>query len=289
MIDSTDTARLLITCDDQPGIVAAVAGLMARVGANIISLDQHSTDAEGGKFFQRTVFHIEGFADRRAEIEHLVEELAADFGMEWSLHDASQRKRVAIFVSQYDHCLLDLLWRVQRGDLDIDITCVVSNHTALEQSVANFGVPFVHIPSSDKAAMEAQQLELLAGNARALDVAKGDWFFRQGEPGESLFVLESGQVELCRATPAGFITLGTLGPGDCFGEMSIIDYAPRSASVRALQDCHALELPIARLHSLYEQDLEQFALIQMNLARELSRRLRATTERLVRTGNVPLF
>ena len=156
-------------------------------------------------------------------------------------------------------------------------TPVDSTRIALLQNMPLFG------------GLSAATLELLAGNARALDVAAGDWFFRQGEPGESLFVLESGQVELCRATPAGFITLGTLGPGDCFGEMSIIDYAPRSASVRALQDCHALELPIARLHSLYEQDLEQFALIQMNLARELSRRLRATTERLVRTGNVPLF
>ncbi|MBV0893910.1 formyltetrahydrofolate deformylase [Microbacterium sp. NC79] len=188
MTDLTDTARLLITCDDQPGIVAAVAGLMARVGANIISLDQHSTDAEGGKFFQRTVFHIDGFAARRAEIEALIAKLAADFGMEWSLHDATQRKRVAIFVSQYDHCLLDLLWRTQRGDLDIDITCVVSNHTALEQSVANFGVPFVHIPSSDKAAMEAKQLELLVGKvdlvvlARYMQILTDDFITKIGAP-----------------------------------------------------------------------------------------------------------
>lgn len=188
MTDATDTARLLITCDDQPGIVAAVAGLMARVGANIISLDQHSTDAEGGKFFQRTVFHIEGFGERRPEIERMIAELAAPFGMEWSLHDASQRKRVAIFVSQYDHCLLDLLWRVQRGDLDIDIVCVVSNHTALEQSVANFGVPFVHIPSTDKAAMEAKQLDLLAGAvdlvvlARYMQILSDDFIQKVGAP-----------------------------------------------------------------------------------------------------------
>ncbi len=188
MTDSTDTARLLITCDDQPGIVAAVAGLMARVGANIISLDQHSTDAEGGKFFQRTVFHIENFAARRGEIETLIVELAENFAMEWSLHDASERKRVAIFVSQYDHCLLDLLWRVQRGDLDIDVACVVSNHTALEQSVSNFGVPFVYIPSTDKAAMEAQQLELLAGKvdlvvlARYMQILTDEFIQQVGAP-----------------------------------------------------------------------------------------------------------
>ena len=64
---------------------------------------------------------------------------------------------------------------------------------------------------------------------------------------------------------------------------------PTDYTVSQLKGIVGFELPIARLHSLYEQDLEQFALIQMNLARELSRRLRATTERLVRTGNVPLF
>lgn len=172
MTDSTDTARLLITCDDQPGIVAAVAGLMAEVGANIVSLDQHSTDAEGGKFFQRTVFHLEGFAERRPEIEAKIADLAERMSMEWSLHDASKRKQVAIFVSQYDHCLLDLLWRVQRGDLDIDITCVVSNHESLETAVRNFGVPFVYIPSTDKAEMEAKQLELLAGKVDLVILAR---------------------------------------------------------------------------------------------------------------------
>lgn len=152
---------------------------------------------------------------------------------------------------------------------------MIDTRIALLQSMPLFG------------GMSADTLELLAGDARALDVAAGGWFFQQGEPGESLFVLEFGQVELCRATPAGHISLGVLGPGDCFGEMSLIDFAPRSASVRALQDCRALELPIARLHSLYEHDLEQFALIQMNLARELSRRLRITTDRLVQTGLAP--
>lgn len=74
--------------------------------------------------------------------------------------------------------------------------------------------------------------------------------------------------------------LRELGPGDCFGEMAMIDFAPRSASVQALAPCRAFALSIARLHRLYEQDLEQFALIQMNLSRELSRRLRVTMDRL---------
>ena len=159
-----DTARLLIACDDQPGIVAAVAGVLAQHGANIISLDQHSTDSEGGRFFQRTVIHLDGLSAARPALEADIAGVAERFGMEWSLHDVARRKRVAIFVSKYDHCLMELLWRTQRGQLDIDITMVVSNHPDLAEAVRSFGVPFVHIPSGDKAAMEERQLELLRGN-----------------------------------------------------------------------------------------------------------------------------
>ncbi|MFY9714676.1 MAG: formyltetrahydrofolate deformylase [Microbacterium sp.] len=183
-----DTARLLIACDDQPGIVAAVAGVLAEHGANIISLDQHSTDAEGGRFFQRTVIHLEGLSAARPALEADIEAVAERFGMEWSLHDVARRKRVAIFVSKYDHCLMELLWRTQRGQLDIDITMVVSNHPDLAESARTFGVPFVHIPSGDKAAMEARQLELLQGNvdlvvlARYMQILTDDFIGRIGAP-----------------------------------------------------------------------------------------------------------
>lgn len=184
----TDTARLLIACDDQPGIVAAVAGVLAAHGANIISLDQHSTDEEGGRFFQRTVIHLEGLTARRPELEASITEVAERFGMDWSLHDTSKRKRVAIFVSKYDHCLMELLWRTQRGELDIDVTMVISNHPDLAESVRSFGVPFMHIPAGDKAAMEARQLELLQGNvdlvvlARYMQILTDDFIDRLGAP-----------------------------------------------------------------------------------------------------------
>ena len=167
-----DTARLLIACDDQPGIVAAVAGVLAQHGANIISLDQHSTDSEGGRFFQRTVIHLPGLAAARLALEADMAIVAERFGMEWSLHDVARRKRVAIFVSKYDHCLMELLWRTQRGQLDIDVTMVVSNHPDLAESVRSFGVPFVHIPSGDKVAMEERQLELLRGNVDLVVLAR---------------------------------------------------------------------------------------------------------------------
>ncbi|WP_193596871.1 formyltetrahydrofolate deformylase [Microbacterium sp. YJN-G] len=188
----TDTARLLIACDDQPGIVAAVAGVLASHGANIISLDQHSTDEEGGRFFQRTVIHLEGLTAKRPALEASIGEVADRFGMEWSLHDTSKRKRVAIFVSKYDHCLMELLWRTQRGELDIDVTMVVSNHPDLAESVRSFGVPFVHIPRGEgadaKSEMEQRQLELLQGNvdlvvlARYMQILSDDFIERLGAP-----------------------------------------------------------------------------------------------------------
>jgi formyltetrahydrofolate deformylase len=188
----SDTARLLIACDDQPGIVAAVAGVLTSHGANIISLDQHSTDAHGGRFFQRTVLHLEGLAANRPALEASIAEVAERFGMEWSLHDTSHRKRVAIFVSKYDHCLMELLWRTQRGELDIDVTMVISNHPDLAESVRSFGVPFVHIPRGDgpdaKAEMEERQLELLQGNvdlvvlARYMQILTDDFIGRIGAP-----------------------------------------------------------------------------------------------------------
>ncbi|KDA07002.1 formyltetrahydrofolate deformylase [Microbacterium sp. CH12i] len=187
-MSQTDTARLLIACDDQPGIVAAVAGALAAHGANIISLDQHSTDAAGGRFFQRTVIHLDGLAAARPALEASIAEVADRFGMEWSLHDTARRKRVAIFVSKYDHCLMELLWRTQRGQLDIDISMVISNHADLAESVRTFGVPFVHIPSGDKVAMEQRQLELLQGNvdlvvlARYMQILTDDFIERVGAP-----------------------------------------------------------------------------------------------------------
>jgi len=183
-----DTARLLIACDDQPGIVAAVANALAEHGANIISLDQHSTDSEGGRFFQRTVLHLPGLAAARPALEASIAAVAERFAMEWSLHDVSRRKRVAIFVSKYDHCLMELLWRTQRGQLDIDVTMVISNHPDLADAVRGFGVPFVHIPGGDKAAMEARQLELLQGNvdlvvlARYMQILTDDFIERLGAP-----------------------------------------------------------------------------------------------------------
>ena len=125
-------------------------------------------------------------------------------------------------------------------------------------------------------------LQYLSDRAERIGISAGDWFFRQGDRDQTMYVLRSGQVEVRRTLGGRSETLGRLGPGDCFGEMALIDLYPRSASVRAVEDCVALGIGHALLYALYAEDPEPFTLIAMNLARELSRRLRRAETLLFR-------
>ena len=171
----TDHARLLVSCPDGHGIVAAVAGLLSELGANIVASDQHSTDPEGGRFFLRMEFHLAGLDAARAVLERRFgEEIAARFEMDWRLSYPAEAKRVALFVSRRDHCLLDLLWRWRRGDLPCEMACVVSNNPDCAEAVAAFGVPFHHVPvaQGSKAEAEARMLELLDGQVELVGLAR---------------------------------------------------------------------------------------------------------------------
>jgi formyltetrahydrofolate deformylase len=189
--ETSDIGRLLVTCADRPGIVAAVSRFLHEQGANIAQSDQYSTDPEGGRFFLRMAFHLDGLGERlEALASAFATTVAAPLDLSWRLHPADRPKRVAIMVSREDHCLLDLLWRARRGELpDVDVTVVVSNHPDHEASVASFGVPFHHVPVSpeDKAAAEARQLELLAGAdlvvlARYMQILSAGFLERLGAP-----------------------------------------------------------------------------------------------------------
>jgi len=171
---SDNVGRLIVTGADRPGIVAAVSGIMFEFGANIMTLDQYSTDAEGGRFFQRTVFDLPDFRARRPDLETaLATRLGEELGLEWKLSSARQLKRVAIFASKSDHCLLELLWRHRRGELEMDVAMVVSNHSDLADDVRQFGIPFLHVPvSGDKKDAEAEHLRLLKGNVDLVVLAR---------------------------------------------------------------------------------------------------------------------
>ena len=167
--------RLIVSCPDRSGIIAAVSRFLHEHGANIVESDQYSTDAEGGRFFLRTVFHREGLAAVRDELERgFAEEVGEPLQMQWRLTDAGVPKRVAIMVGRYDHCLLDLLWRARRDELDLDVGVVISNHADLADEVRSFGIPFVHIPVSaaTKPEAERRQIELLQGNFDLIVLAR---------------------------------------------------------------------------------------------------------------------
>lgn len=183
--------RLLVSCADRPGIVAAMSGFLRDEGANIITSDQHSTDPEGGTFFMRMEFALglpptgrEPFAQRFAA------GVGEPFGMDWRLWHVDERKRVAVLVSRYDHCLLELLWRARRGEVEGDIGIVVSNHPDLSEQVEAFGLPYHHVPVTrdTKSQAEEQLLELLAGRydlivlARYMQILSGDFLSRVGAP-----------------------------------------------------------------------------------------------------------
>ncbi|HSD60318.1 MAG TPA: cyclic nucleotide-binding domain-containing protein [Burkholderiales bacterium] len=133
-------------------------------------------------------------------------------------------------------------------------------------------------------AIQSRTLEILLGESTGVQVPAGGYFFREGDMAEAMFVLERGRVSVVKRWEGRDYTLRELGAGECFGEMALIDLFPRSASVVALEESSALRITAADLYRVYEADVDQFALIHMNLARELSRRLRTADERLFRAG-----
>ncbi len=167
--------RLLVSCPDRPGIVAAVSRFLFEHGANIAESGQYSTDPSDGRFFLRVVFHRPGLQAMRDELEQrFAAEVGRPLAMEWSFADPGVPKRAAIMVSRYDHCLLDLLWRARREELDVDVGLVISNHADLATEVRAFGVPYVHIPVTrdTKAEAERRQIELLQGNFDLIVLAR---------------------------------------------------------------------------------------------------------------------
>ncbi len=154
----------MIQCADRPGIVAAVSDFLFRHQANIIHADQHSTDASGGRFFMRMEYALAGMTTPPAAIEaQFGIEVAPRFEMEWRFTYSERPQRVAIMVSRYDHCLLELLWRWRRGELPIDVPLVLSNHDRLRAQVEGFGIPFRHVPVTPdtREAAEAEAITLL--------------------------------------------------------------------------------------------------------------------------------
>lgn len=157
-----ELATLLVSCPDRRGIVAALSQVLYGHGANILDSDQH-TDSEAQLFFQRIRFDLSELLSDRMTLERGISEVSERFSMRSRLVYAKQTKRVALFVSRYDHCLYDLLLRHRAGELAADIALIVSNHPELERVAREFSVRFEHLPVTPetKQEQEARAVTLL--------------------------------------------------------------------------------------------------------------------------------
>jgi formyltetrahydrofolate deformylase len=167
-----NSAVLLIDCPDRRGLVARVSSLLYEWGANILHADQHR-DHELGLFFMRVEWALGTRAERAPEpafempgFEGAFAKLAAELDMHWQIASSERRPRVALFCSQYLHCMADLLHRWHTGELICEIPVIISNHREVERLAAFYGIPFEYVAVSGetRAAAEERQLELLAAH-----------------------------------------------------------------------------------------------------------------------------
>jgi formyltetrahydrofolate deformylase len=163
------TATLLVSCPDRRGLVAALAQLLYGHGANILDADQH-TDPVAGQFFQRISFDRSEMHTDRVALEAAIREVAERFQMRWQIHYEEDVKRVAIFVSRYDHCLYDLLLRHRAGELRCEIVLVVSNHSDLAPVADQFGVRFEVFPVTAATKREQEDREIALLESLSIDL-----------------------------------------------------------------------------------------------------------------------
>jgi formyltetrahydrofolate deformylase len=164
-----NTATLLITCPDTKGIVATIADFLYQHNANILHADQHQ-DGENNLFLMRVEWDVANFNLSEKDFSAAFAPIAAKFSMQWQLKMSVHKTRVAIMVSQYDHCLADLLHRHKSGELACEIPLVISNHRDTEALVKFYGIDFHYLPvtkdtaitKSNKAEVEAAQFKLFA-------------------------------------------------------------------------------------------------------------------------------
>ena len=153
------SAVLLISCPDQKGLVAAVSDFIFRRGGNILHTDEH-TDADSAWFLMRVEFDPAGFDLPLNDVAREFGPIAQKFEMDWRLAQPGERRKMAILVSKYDHCLVDLLYRHKIGELHCDIPLIISNHADNRPIAEFYQIPFVVVPVTKDNKREAEQQEI---------------------------------------------------------------------------------------------------------------------------------
>lgn len=156
-------ARLLVKCPDKPGIVSVLSSFLHNHDANIIESSQFSTNPVNGTFFIRIEYHCDNLQEKADDMELEFKKIAENYQMDYHFYYRNVRQRSAIFVSKETHCLLELLWEWQNGDLDTDIALVISNHETARPMVEALGIPFFYIPANKdiRKQVEEEQIRLM--------------------------------------------------------------------------------------------------------------------------------
>jgi len=161
-------AVLLISCPDRVGLVARIAHFIYERGGNILDLDEH-VDVEEHHFFLRVSWSLDNFSIPPGDLDAAFAPLAREFGAVWQIRLSGKRNRMAVFVSKYDHCLREILWRHSLGEFDIDIPLIVSNHSDLGALAAHNGILFHVIPVTQESKADAERRQMTLCEEHGID------------------------------------------------------------------------------------------------------------------------
>jgi formyltetrahydrofolate deformylase len=153
---------LLLSCNDQKGLVYKITNFIYKIGGNIVDLDEH-VDSSASLFFIRVAFEIDNVKNTEKSISAKFQVLGNEFNANWEIHFEEKKQKAAIFVSKYDHCLQDILWRHSLNEFNIEIEVVISNHDSLKYLAEQYNIPFqfLEVTKENKITVEKKQIEIL--------------------------------------------------------------------------------------------------------------------------------
>jgi formyltetrahydrofolate deformylase len=158
--DSNVTAILLLSCPDRIGLISRISHFVFERGGNILDLDEH---VDGQYFFVRVAWDMKNFSIPESEIANAFAPLAREFDASWRINFTGKKLRVAVFVSTFDHCLQEILWRQRSGEIALEIPLIISNHADLKMTAEQYGIPYYVFPitNENKQSQEKKELMLL--------------------------------------------------------------------------------------------------------------------------------